>query len=1176
MGRGRERRLHVADDVPGEARVAIQDRPSAAALEEQVAPGPEEAVLRQDVGLPEAGAAPHSGRAESGGVAGEALGGEEGVAQLPVAADGEGRAEDVDVERLGDGQGEVGAAGEGDDAAGQSDGAGEAALRELVAQLAVAGAAEGEQPPGLSQKVEVAAAAPDEDLAALADGAVVQRADADGAHTQGGAAAEGHADEGGRGERAGGGDPALAVGVAAPAVERAVAEVQDGRKRYPGEEAGLARGGAQLPVAADGEGRAEAVDLVGVEDGQGEVGAAGEGGDGGGTRAAGRAELVQAGGPAVGREDCGVGGEEPTVGDDGAQQQLDRGEASREAEAPPNAAQRRCDGGGEPVDGEAGAKGGLDAADVGAQAESAPVGLALEVAADVLLNEGGGEVGDAAKTQVVQKANGDVPAPGSCDRGGGALAGPSLAGTGEEAAGGDDVLGDSEAAQVASDASAALGLAPLGEESAVAATAESHATPGLDGSGRGDAGVLVEDEVEDDGEANQGVGVLAGGEGLGLGLVAANVGLDAHDGSAAGLQVAAVAPDAEEAVERLGERLRGLAVLQKYLLQQHPAVLLQKDLGVANLVLAVGDAEVAHDARDGGPQVGAAGGGPALREGVEELVVANELLEGGAVGEAAVDRLDGLHDGEGDELAVHVARLDQQRLLLLVGLDAADKVRLRGAEAAHERADGGLELGAQELALHVAGLGGDALGAGAHDAVRGGVEQLDEGRAQLVLVLGDELVGVVDDAGGGVDHGEAADGALRGHEELALDLGLAARGELLGGAGLDEALLLQKREDGAVGLVEDLQHAGVVRVPYGGVVDAFRVVLGHLRGEHAVDEVLLEPLVGVVDQQLLVRVALEVLEAVDVEDADPPVGGVVELDDAVDLVDAELEQGAVQVLRQGADVDLGGWDGDGGGDAAALDGDDLGGERALGLLRVEAHQGAELLKVRLVGDRGGVLHAHGCHLGELDVAAEQDARDAAHEVLKGLVGEELQEFAAHRRELLHVVDAGRVAALALAQELVPLQRAEPEGLPLGGAQALEALVEDVVVALVLALELDARELQHVAADDAALESALGGDSDLDELAEPGAVVVAEGFGVAERLQYHVGAHHDLLHGVGGVARAVGEEGHQLLRRLGLACSRLPAHDARLALVPAEQAVHCALRHSVRVRGHVRGEAQGRV
>ncbi|GBE60106.1 SAM-dependent methlyltransferase, putative [Babesia ovata] len=382
-----------------------------------------------------------------------------------------------------------------------------------------------------------------------------------------------------------------------------------------------------------------------------------------------------------------------------------------------------------------------------------------------------------------------------------------------------------------------------------------------------------------------------------------------------------------------------------------------------------------------------------------------------------------------------------------------------------------------------------------------------------------------------MDDREAADRTLRGYKEVALDFGLAACGEPLGGPRLDETLLLQEREDRAIGLVEHQQDLGVVSVRNRRVIDTLGIVLSNLRREHAVDEVLLQPLVGVVDQQLLVRVALEVLEPVDVQDAYPAVRAVVKLDDAVDLVNAELEQRAVQVLRKRTDVHLRSCHGYRRGDVAALDLDDL---------------------------------------------REQDARDAPHEVIEPGVGAQCLQFTTHSSKLLHVVDAGSVAALAAVQEAVRLHRAEAVRLLLGCGEALQALVEDVVVALVVGLELDAGQLQHVAANYTALKPALGRHQNLDELAEPGTVVVAQRLSIAKRLQDHVGAHHDLLHVVRILARPVREEAHQLLRSLGFPGTGLATHDARLALVVAQQPADCALRNRVRVRGHVGREADGGV
>ena len=73
------------------------------------------------------------------------------------------------------------------------------------------------------------------------------------------------------------------------------------------------------------------------------------------------------------------------------------------------------------------------------------------------------------------------------------------------------------------------------------------------------------------------------------------------------------------------------------------------------------------------------------------------------------------------------------------------------------------------------------------------------------------------------------------------------------------------------------------------------------------------------------------------------------------------------------------------------------------------------------------------------------------------------------------------------------------------------LIEDVVVALLLGLEDDARLLQQVGLHAGAHDVVLAVEVDLDVLAEAAAVVVARCFGVAEGLHDGVGGEHLLLH-----------------------------------------------------------------
>lgn len=113
-------------------------------------------------------------------------------------------------------------------------------------------------------------------------------------------------------------------------------------------------------------------------------------------------------------------------------------------------------------------------------------------------------------------------------------------------------------------------------------------------------------------------------------------------------------------------------------------------------------------------------------------------------------------------------------------------------------------------------------------------------------------------------------------------------------------------------------------------------------------------------------------------------------------------------------------------------------------------------------------------------------------------------------------------------------------LPLG-----DQLVKHVVVALLWALERDARLLEEVVLDDAAADAELVVEANLHELAEPRTVVVADRLGVSKRLQDRVGLEDLLLHPRGHVAGDAAQVLQHELGRLRLSRPGFPGDDARL-------------------------------
>ena len=112
----------------------------------------------------------------------------------------------------------------------------------------------------------------------------------------------------------------------------------------------------------------------------------------------------------------------------------------------------------------------------------------------------------------------------------------------------------------------------------------------------------------------------------------------------------------------------------------------------------------------------------------------------------------------------------------------------------------------------------------------------------------------------------------------------------------------------------------------------------------------------------------------------------------------------------------------------------------------------------------------------------------------------------------------------------------------------QELVEDVVVALFRALADHPGPFEQVVRDVAAGDLALGVEVDLDELAEPRAVVVPRRLGVAESLQDGIGVQQLLFEGPGLNPVAVAEVLQDVLGRLGLSGSRFSRHDDGLRLL----------------------------
>ncbi|KAI3483202.1 hypothetical protein L1887_53982 [Cichorium endivia] len=394
---------------------------------------------------------------------------------------------------------------------------------------------------------------------------------------------------------------------------------------------------------------------------------------------------------------------------------------------------------------------------------------------------------------------------------------------------------------------------------------------------------------------------------------------------------------------------------------------------------------------------------------------------------------DGLEHTAGPQLTEHVLRLDLPRLFGLVGLDAANVVDVGAVDRRHEaderalelRAEGGLlDARAGQLLGRRLGRGGACCGVGGLVGlvqVEGGVEDLlEEGVGgaveQVEVLVWHRVLVLLDKAGAGVLDVErvVADGEAGLAEarllEGVLELGslVHLRVELLDeglvGAGRQPGLLVEEREDAELAL--DHVDAGlVVGEVDKGPRDLLLEVLFLLELEDVVVELVLEALVGVVDAELLVRVDLESLEAVDIEDADHGLArlGRAEGERTVHLVDEPVEEAGVDVLGHRVTHDDGLRLGEVGDDlfAPSLKLTLYGPLAELGRVDAEHARGHEEAGL-VVGEHG--VGACGC---DLDVSEVQEGGEEAEDVPltldglhDGVRGEDLLLCLAHAAGVL--------------------------------------------------------------------------------------------------------------------------------------------------------------------------------
>ena len=403
-----------------------------------------------------------------------------------------------------------------------------------------------------------------------------------------------------------------------------------------------------------------------------------------------------------------------------------------------------------------------------------------------------------------------------------------------------------------------------------------------------------------------------------------------------------------------------------------------------------------------------------------------------------------------------------------------------------------------------------------------------------------------------------------------------AADEVLVGAPLAELALVVQGAQDAAGAVDERDALGVVSV-VDGKAEPLRIEEPLLLLEEHAGEELLNRLVRVVDQQLLEAVALHVLEAEDVEDADAPGAGAAAADGLVHGAEHPVEEHGVQQLADRVPR--------GGGLERAQPHDDAlprhlhraRRDGALEYLRVQLEQVTALARQRVAPLREDRALA-ALALAERHVAEVQDARRAAQHAADLLRRQPDRGHRVQRAlqpvQVVLAAQAQRLSGDAARRGEGPFAAGEGHLIGVGdavrgeqvGRAGGEQSVEDVEVSLAERLHDDARLLQEVRLDAHAADGAAGAEVQLDELAEARGVVVAGRFRVAEGLEQRVALEHAArvaVLGGGGAAlpsaagRAVhlgageGEELHDLLRALRLAGAALAADEDGVlqALVP---------------------------
>merc|ERR550539_1077955 len=550
----------------------------------------------------------------------------------------------------------------------------------------------------------------------------------------------------------------------------------------------------------------------------------------------------------------------------------------------------------------------------------------------------------------------------------------------------------------------------------------------------------------------------------------------------------------------------------------------EEDLGVTKTELLLVHLDNVHHGSGGGLVVLGLG----HSSGSQDVVASLELGVQHLVGETLPA------DGDTGQHTVtlvlvhHQLGLNTSGLLVSVGHNTTDEVRLGLVEGRHQVIQLALEVGGDSLAaallLPVLVLGGlQGLTGVVSEALDGhGVaavlDHLDDGVVERILVLLQPAGQVVGHDGGVVDDSKMCVGVRSGVGlgevgPLAQQVGVELLAEGLV-SGLGEERLLLKDGEETHGLLKHEDAGPQVHTEVNiGPVQTLIDVLLLLEGEHVGVEELLELLVDVVDTDLLEAVVVENLEASDIEDTN-----------VLDFLHGGVDESLVTFLHNNPEGSLVDGTSDTGhrvgsvltGGALAHP---LGTDLQLGLtevsdhpLAVNAEKLSNLLGGHIVLDLSLLLLAHGHEVLGHVAHVHHAGGVLVHVVLLFLAEAESHEGLVSELHVLLVVNGGD-GKLALGDVPVVQDVVGQQALLLQvGDSVGHDVVEGVVATLQGLLVSQTRLLQEVDDHVSSGQFARGVEMDTDELSESGGVVVPHSLGVTPGLQHRVGGNDLLLKG----------------------------------------------------------------